>query len=436
MLASSIQMGPLVATPWSTAACIGLLGLCGCGIVSLADGGGGDDGEQGGQAGEYIVVFDPDEPLRPDNCPHREVTSAPLALARNIIVIVGDGMGPEQLAAGRLLVGGTLRMDRLAAHTRLNTDSWSTLNVDGAPVTDSAAAATAFTAGVLARNGHLGLSADGAELTTILDLAQQNGYATGLVTTSYLFDATPMAFAVHIDNRALYDEVIAQLVGRTRIDLVLGGAGGLLDDAYEPWRLRAQEAGYDIVYDAVELAAHGDPSRSVLGLFVGQLTDPPTELLWWTTPAYRRGNGETDPSLPEMTTWALDRLGSAADGLLLLVEDEHIDELGHISGSHAATAMASIAQEVAYLDRAVGSAIDWVEANSSFEETLLIVLADHETGGYSHDPGDPTAGTFSTTGHTREAVDLFASGPGSTDLARLCRLTDVFALLTGRSGEL
>jgi len=372
--------------------------------------------------------------IAPGGCPAPSL-SGPVRLPSRVLLMVGDGMGPGQVDAARLLKGGSLRMDDLPAHTRVATDSWSTLNVEGAPVTDSAAAATAFATGVLTRNVHVAVSPEGEPLTSVLDLAQERGYATGLVTTSYLYDATPMAFAVHVDNRALYEDVVVQLLERSPLDLLLGGGGGLLGDAYLPWRMDAEAAGYTLVFDAdMLLERRGD--GSTLGLFVGQVAEPPTELAWWTTPAHRRGLGETDPSLPQMTTWSIETLSSRSDEWFLLVEDEHIDELGHLSGAYPELATEHIAAEVAYFDDAVGAAIDWLEADGSLADTLIVVLADHETGGYVPSSEDPRAGVFWTSGHTRTPVDVFASGPGADELARLCHLADVFALMTGRMEEL
>lgn len=407
-----------------------LVAMCaGCGPLAVAempDPDGGGDPVPSGAAG----WSNPPAP----GCPVRSPVGA-VELPQRIIIMVGDGMGPEQVAAGRVHSGGVLRMDELAAHTRLATDSWSTFNIKGTPPTDSAAAASAFASGQLVRNGHLGLSPDGEELTSVLDLAQQRGYATGLVTTSYLYDATPMAFAVHVDSRSLYDDIIVQLIERPLVDVVLGGAGGLLGEAYLPWRQQAADAGYGIVTDAPGLLAR-DGDEPTLGLFVGQVVEPPTDLRWWTTPAHRRGFGETDPSLSQMAAWSLDLLSRRSESFLLLIEDEHTDELGHISASHPELARESIAGEVAYFDSAVGTAIDWVGDHGSFDDTLLIVLADHETGGYLHSALDSSAGTFQTNVHTHQPVDLFASGPGAEHLEHMCRLTDVFALMTGRVAEL
>lgn len=372
------------------------------------------------------------EPTPPPRCgPDRVPQGAP-NLPRNVLFFLGDGMGVEHVAAGRALAGGKLRLDALAHVTRLNTDSTTTDADPFLSPTDSAAGATAFATGTRVGNGRLSLGDDGARLPSALDLAQQQGKAVGLVTTSFLYDASPMAFAVHVASRNAHQDIVEQLVTRAPIDVLMGGASGLLDPAFAPWRAQAEALGYRIVTSTAAMTAEpAQDERLLLGLFTPQPTAAPT-YAFPMTPALERTAAATDPTLAEMTERALELLARDSDGFFLFVENEHIDSYSHLGPSTPEASRQGVPHEVLALDEAVGVGLEWVETHSSFAETLVVVSADHECGDYRHHPQQPLGGVFGSSGHTRAAVEAYASGPGSERLDRLCRTSDLFALLTGR----
>jgi alkaline phosphatase len=384
---------------------------------------GGDDDDAG--------LLARDLPPPPRCGPNRSPQGAP-RLPRNILFFLGDGMGVEHVAAGRALGGGTLRLDALSMVTVLNTDSTTTDRDPYQAPTDSAAGATAFATGTRVANGRLALGDDGTALRSVLDLAQSADKAVGLVTTSYLYDASAMAFAVHVSSRADYREITDQLLARPPIDVLMGGAAGLLDDAFIPWRTHAEAIGYRIVTSASELDALGATEPGfVLGLFTGHV-DADVAYAFPTTPVLDRSAAATDPDLAQMTAHALARLERDPDGFFLLVENEHIDAYSHLSPGTARESAAGVPNEVLALDRAIGVGLDWVAAHSSFEDTLVLVTADHECGDYRHDDDAPLRGVFGSGAHTRAGVEAYASGPGTSRLAMLCRTSDLFGLLTGR----
>lgn len=366
-------------------------------------------------------------------------------LPRNIIAIMGDGMGPEQLATGRFAAGGRLRIDAMAGPALVNTDSLTTLRVAGLdpPATDSAAAATAFAAGVLVENGVLSQTPDGQPLETVLEVCKRAGKATGIVTTSAFFDASPAAFTSHQPGRGRYVEIAREILGVTQPDVVMGAGGWLVDASDNDVDEVAVQAGYFVVRNATELLAW-DPITQprILGLFETDFVPATTASESFTmTPELVRNASSPDPSLLTMTRRAIERLSQDPDGFFLFAEDEIFDELGHRGPAEVAWANMAYPQQVAGLDATVAMAIDWVLENSSFDETLIVVFADHETGGYhfDHEVG-PASGTFSGAGdnglfrfgfHTRTPIAVYALGPGSDSIANVRSHLDTHRLMLG-----
>ena len=160
------------------------------------------------------------------------------------------------------------------------------------------------------------------------------------------------------------------------------------------------------------------------------------------TPELERKPTSPDPTLATMTRRALDRLSRDRDGFFLFAEDEIFDQISHRGPAEVAWANRALPAQVAGLDAAVRVALDWVLDHSSFDETLIVVLADHETGGYQWDDargpssGDYTAftddGILRVGYHTRTPIEVYALGPGSDGVARITEHADTYRLLTGR----
>lgn len=371
-----------------------------------------------------ILCPDPLEPL-PDR-----------ALPKNIIVLLGDGMGPMQIEAGRIHHGGPLAWDDLPGPVYLNTDSLTTdrdTEPDPTP-TDSAASATAIATGTRVVNGAVSLDESGQPLTTVLEMAQAEGKAVGVVTTSYLHDASPMAFATHVASRDLYPSIAQQLLTVSRPDVVMGGALDLFTANDGEYTTMARDAGYHIVHDESELAAW-DPATEpmLLGLFESSHDSLADALYRWaTTPVAARDETSTDPLLADMAARALDRLSRDEDGFFLFIENEQIDTLGHISILERDLALTGMPAEVAALAATTDVVLDWVAENSSFDDTLVVITADHECGFYELTDDELTNAYFFSITHTRQPVALWAKGPGAENLDSLCRVSDVHHLLTGQ----
>lgn len=389
-------------------------------------------------------------------------------IARNVILFIGDGMGQAHRFAGQLLAAGRdgrLAMDRLAV-----TGQMGAMCIDPTTfVTDSAAAATAIATGVKTVNGCVAIDAHGREQRTILEMAKASGRSTGLISTCQITDATPAAFAAHVPHRADQSEVARQYIERAEVDVILGGGGAHWFPVGQPLPVeltdsrrrlgvgsdgdlvrRAHELGYEIVLDASSLQRslrerRLDPGGPLLGLFAAQE--------FFVQAAEGLGAVYDPPvSLADLTSAAIEILGTNSKGFFLMVEESAIDRMAHQNNAPLTL------KGVLELDRAVQVALAF--ASRSPDDTLIVVTADHECGGlavagsldqpYPYEPGGglldtmlagedgpfPVAGTnygfvlgWATTGHTAAPVPITATGPGAERLAGSIENTDLFHAL-------
>jgi alkaline phosphatase len=278
----------------------------------------------------------------------------------------------------------------------------------------------------------------------VLELCQRAGKATGLVTTSTFYDASPAAFAVHQPSRGLHVEIATEMFAVTRPEVIMGAGSELFDSADASLAVIAEDSGYSLVRSAAELEASSPSSRTrLLGVFATDFVPVGGGSESFTaTPELERRSDSPDPPLAAMTRAALARLSRDPDGFFLFAEDELTDEIGHRAPAELEWAKRAIGAEVMALDAAVGVAIEWVLAHSSFDETLIVVLADHETGGYRFDhtlgpeSGEFTAYSEAEDGaragvHTRTPVEVRALGPGSDSIRRIESHADTHRLLLG-----
>ncbi len=296
------------------------------------------------------------------------------AQPKNIILMVGDGMGPAHVDLARRFVGGPLAMDLLDAAP----GSMAHDNIDG-EVTDSAASATAFATGHKTVNGAMSVDRDGTPMETAWERAEASGKATGIVSSVFLIDATPGVWAAHSADRYAYSSIAKQQAigsgtweGRLDGAEVLMGAGAMY---YRPQGANGTgdvnlidelvDRGYQFVRKTSELE-RADPARRLLGFFGGAMMtyalDRPLK------------KGLTEPTLAQMTTKALEVVGRDEDGFFIVVEGGAIDWAAHKEDA------AGTLREVLAFDAAVDVARRYAD---SHPDTLLIVVADHETGGLS-----------------------------------------------------
>jgi alkaline phosphatase len=361
----------------------------------------------------------------------RTGSKTPASPARYVIVLWGDGMGIQQVEAARLLRGTELNVDTLHGPVMCRTIS---ANADpdsqALTITDSAAAATAVATGTPVLNGVLSLNRDGKPLKSVTEIFRERGKSVGLITNSYILDASPMAFAAHVQSRYDYYAIGAQLFAMTRPDVVMGewmAEFGANDTAMAEL---AMANGYEIVSSAEKMRALTLPwSVKVLGLFhVEDYVWPASN--YGLTPAALRGPDNKEPTLVEMTRFTLDRLSHNPNGFFLFIEDEQIDTLAESGQTYPDLASRLLPTEVVALDDVLGTVLDWIRENGATDDALVVFMADHETGGYELN-GDLSQATLSGTSHTLRPVPVFATGPGAAYIDSFSHLIDVFRLLIG-----
>ncbi|WP_205054108.1 alkaline phosphatase [Arthrobacter luteolus] len=450
-----------------TTAILGGLVLSGC-SGSMSTAGTQSGNQSGGASGETQL----------EAAGHRKDKDKPVpATARNVILMVGDGMGTAQRNAIRLShVGltGELVMDSLPELGLVHTNSAD----PGTFVTDSAAAATTMSTGVKTYNGAIGVDLNGQPVPTALEIAAALGKSTGLVTTAQVTDATPAAFGAHVADRGEQSEIARQFLESSRPDVILGGGEDHWYPAGDPGRHpdnppedpaeessgtvnlveQAQADGYEYVWDEAGLLQAQGPK--VLGLFANeemfQYGDDVEEIYEPAVP------------LPAMTRKALELLTSPAAaesrhgghgggggsngggqeaGFFLMVEDEGIDSMSHVNDAEL-----TIKSGIAF-EESVAVARGFAEADGN---TLLIVVGDHQTGGMTiesfDDDGDesgdgisaedgplPVANSdqvfavdWTTDGHTALDVPLTAMGPGSEQLGGFYEDTHIFDVMVAQ----
>lgn len=319
---------------------------------------------------------------------------------KNIILMIGDGMGIAEVSAAMTVNGGSLSMLEVSSFGYSRTSSASDY------VTDSGAGGTAISTGTRTYNGAIGVDSDTLPLKTILEFAEEKGLSSGLISTSAVTHATPASFIAHQKSRNYYEAIAADFL-KTDVDVVIGGGRDHFSkraDSVDLISVLVQN-GYQVADSLAAIDAENAGKFYVLTAPVHN-------------PRVSEGRGGL---LPEATDLALRVLNRNEKGFFVMVEGSMIDWGGHAHDAQY------IIEETLDFDQAVGKALEFARADG---ETLVLITADHETGGMALNGGDlagrsVTAG-FTTTGHTAVMVPVFAYGPGAEKFTGVQDNTDLF----------
>lgn len=319
---------------------------------------------------------------------------------KNIIFMVGDGMGVAQIYAGLTANHGKLNLEQCTTvgfHKNTASDNY---------VTDSAAGATAFACGQKTYNGAIGVDANGKAIPTILEIAEKNGLATGLVATCSITHATPASFISHQPSRAL-DENIALDFLKTDVDVFIGGGRKYFSQRKDSLNLTdsLKARGYQIANSMAEV------QQVTSGKLAAFLADSHQS-------QFSDGRGD---ELVKSTEVALQLLKSNKKGMFMMIEGSQIDWGGHNNNTQY------IIDEMIDFDNAIGKVIDFAKKEGN---TLVVITADHETGGFTLVGGDintgQVEGKFTTGNHTGVMIPVFAYGPGAEQFSGIYQNSDIF----------
>jgi alkaline phosphatase len=335
----------------------------------------------------------------------KNVAVAPRTLdqPKNVILMIGDGMGLPQITGSMYMQGNKSVFERfknIGFHKSHSSDNL---------VTDSAAGATAFASGVKTYNGAIGVNAKKEPVPTILEMAEKKGMATGMVATSSITHATPASFIAHVSGRE-DNESIALAFLDTPIDIFIGGGLDFFARRKDERNLveELRQKNYrisDFIHEDITLL----PTQTEKNI------------------GYFTSNGEPLP-VTEGRDYFLTGIqkamhfldGRSPDGYFLMIEGSQIDWGGHANDAKY------VLNEMQEFELAVNEVMNFIENKGN---TLLIITGDHETGGFAVQPGsklNEIQVAFTTKSHTAVMIPVFAAGPGAEEFRGIYENTAIF----------
>lgn len=317
---------------------------------------------------------------------------------KNVILLIGDGMGVSHVHAGLTANKGKLFLENFKHIGFANTSSANKY------VTDSAAGGTALSIGKKTTNGTIGMDENKNPVKTILEEAEDKELATGLVSTSAITHATPASFIAHQESRNMYEEIAADFL-KTDIDVFIGGGYKHFTERKDGRNLveELKQKDYRVEQDI----------NTIKKVKEGKLAG-------LTAPGHNGRMEERGDMLPVATNTAINILSHNKKGFFLMVEGSQIDW-----GAHAGSTI-YIVEDMLDFDQTIGVALEFASKN---KETLVIVTSDHETGGMAVVDGNyetgMVKGEFPTGSHTGVMVPVFAYGPGAEEFTGFMDNTDI-----------
>lgn len=326
---------------------------------------------------------------------------------KNVILIIGDGMG--------LAAASAWMIDNHYAPTCFDRAQFvgvsKTYSANNR-VTDSAASGTAMACGVKTNNSMLGMSADTVAFPSIASLAKQKGLGTGIVVTSHVCDATPSAFYGHVPKRGMSTEIINDMLA-ARFDIVVGGGKRYFTDPEKvPENMIDKAVREGFTYVETPEDFYATRQTPILGLFADG--------------SYPMAIERDTDFLMDATMHTLDVLDDNKKGFFAMIEGSHIDHAEHANNAEQLTF------EMEEFDKMVNAVFDYADTHKG---TLVVVTADHETGGVTLLSGskDFTKGDtgidvkFGTTGHSGIPVPIYAYGASAWRFGQVMENIEIFS---------
>jgi len=331
--------------------------------------------------------------------------------AQNIILLIGDGMGLAQISGGMYLNKNTTALEKFPVVGLQKTYSSNNL------VTDSAAGGTAMACGVKTFNGAVGVDSQRRPRQSILEEAEKKGLATGLLSTSSIVHATPASFIAHVVDRRQYEAIALDFL-KTPIDIFIGGGRAFFN---------RREDGRDLY---AELRNTGYVVKDYLDKPLSQIDiDRRSNFAYLTADKeplpYLSGRDYLVPATHKILEFLTNR---SDQGFFLMIEGSQIDW-----GGHANDAL-YVLSEFKEFNVVIDICIEYAKR---MENTLVVVTADHETGGFAINPEstmDELKISFTTGDHTAVMVPVFAFGPGSASFSGIYENTAIYSKMRGAYG--
>ncbi|MDG2060916.1 MAG: alkaline phosphatase [SAR86 cluster bacterium] len=345
--------------------------------------------------------------------------------AKNVILLIGDGMSVSQISVYRLLKGGPnhrVSFDRFPFSGIVLTHS------EDALITDSASSATAYSTGQKTKNRYLGLDSKNNSLENLTETLDRYKFVSSLIATSEITHATPAAFASHVESRWDTDQISKDLVS-SKVATLLGGGRNVFNTESNGGVRKDKEDLYETLKSSTNLLTtkqglmNFDLSKEgrVFGLFADNHLRDMEDL----------SNHPKEPSLSEMLQFALDRFDHhkerGCEGFFIMAEGSQVDWSGHTNN-------------LKYLEREMDDLDDAINLSYKFaldnQETLVIVTSDHETGGLLIESeglsytGNKVKFSYNTDigkgNHTGVPVPVYAFGPGAENFTGTLDNTDIY----------
>lgn len=318
---------------------------------------------------------------------------------KNVILMIGDGMSLMHVYSAWAANHGKLYLENCGTTGLSKTYCANRL------ITDSGAGGTAMAIGKKTNYHSVGVDADGNPQPSLITLAKKKGLSAGVAVTCRLWDATPADFCCHNVDRDQEDEIIADYVN-CDADYVVGGGAKKFENRKDGRNIfkELEQKGYQV-------ARSWEECQKLKSGKIFAVTDSVDTPL----PA------ERGDRLAQSALKGIELLNQNPKGFFMMIEGSQLDDYGHFNDLNL------LMQETHDFDRTIGQVLKWAAKDG---ETLVVITADHETGGLTLVGGDKDKGEikckFSTTDHSGVMVPVYAFGPGSELFTGIYENTDIF----------